>query len=79
MQQPCTIHGMLARSGAGGLQSTHAVSHYPRYGLMSRPSFKVRSANICIVDRDILKLASSPSIARKRSSFESVGRSTSLS
>ena len=69
------VHGMHIRSNI--LLSED--EWYPRYGLMSCPSFKVRSAKICIVDREILKLASSPSVARKRRSFESVGSSTSLS
>lgn len=52
---------------------------YPRYGLMSALSLSAKSANICIVDSEILKLASSPSTERKRSSLDSVGSNTSLS
>lgn len=53
--------------------------YYPRYGRISAPSLSAKSARICIVDNEILKLASSPRMDRKRSSFDSVGSSTSLS
>ena len=52
---------------------------YPRYGLMSGPTFCARSARICIVDSEILKLASSPRMARNLNSLDKVGSSTSLS
>ena len=46
---------------------------------MSALSLSAKSANICIVDNEILKLASSPRMERKRSSLDSVGSNTSLS